>query len=274
MPCAFNPKDPELMSNQISPMDRIRFRLARVWNQNLRQSVLEQPVISFSYDDFPKSAVDIGAAELEKHGFQGSFYPAASFCGAHEDGQDYYTREDIGRLRAKGHEIGCHTHDHANLLRLNNREIDDQFVRNQKFFDPLLENDRFVSLAYPFGNVSPRVKKVAQQRFPVCRGVWSGVNTGMIDMALLKVVGLDHHLTVEQTRDWIEQARAVNGWLIFVAHDIQKQHSPFGVSPDRYAAIVDTVAESGIEVLTIRDAAAKAVADPTLSGPASGTGLA
>jgi len=262
------------MSNQISPMDRIRFRLARVWNQNLRPSVLQEPVISFSYDDFPKSAIDIGAAELEKHDFQGSFYPAATFCGAHEDGQDYYAEEDIQRLRAQGHEIGCHTHDHANLLRLNNCEIDDQFARNQKFFEPMLETDRFVSMAYPFGNVSPRVKKVAQKRFPICRGVWSGVNTGMIDMALLKVVGLDHHLTVEQTRDWIEEARAVNGWLIFVAHDIQDQHSPFGVSPERYAAIVDAVAQTGIEVRTIRDAAAKAVGDPSLAGHGTGTGLA
>ncbi len=262
------------MSNTISVRDRVNFRLARVRNKNLRESVLQSPIVSFSYDDFPKSAIDIGATELEKHDFKGSFYPAASFCGAHEDGQDYYTQADIHRLRTHGHEIGCHTYDHANLLRLNNREIEDQFTRNQAFFDPMLDKDRFVSLAYPFGNVSPRVKKVAQQRFPICRGVWSGVNTGMIDMALLKVVGLDHHLTVEQTRDWIEQTRAVNGWLIFVAHDIQEQHSPFGVSPDRYASIVDTVAESGIEVLTIRDAAAKAVGDPALSGPVSGTEMA
>ncbi|MEM7327234.1 MAG: polysaccharide deacetylase family protein [Pseudomonadota bacterium] len=262
------------MSNTISLMDRVNFRLARVRNQNLRDSVLQSPVISFSYDDFPKSAIEIGAVELERHGFQGSFYPAASFCGAHEDGQAYYTEADIQCLREKGHEIGCHTHDHANLLRLNNQDIEDQFERNQAFFNDLTESERFVSMAYPFGNVSPRVKKVAQKRFPVCRGVWSGVNTGKIDMALLKVVGLDHHLTPEQTRAWIQQARDENGWLIFVAHDIQTDHTPFGVRPDTYAEIVSLVADSEIEVMTIRDAAAKAIGDPSLAMSPSGTGMA
>lgn len=259
------------MSNTISVMDRINFRLARVRNQNLRKSILAAPIISFSYDDFPKSAIEIGATELEKHGFQGSFYPAASFCDAHEEGQDYYTQDDIQRLRAHGHEIGCHTYDHANLLRLNNREIDDQFARNQAFFAETMQADTFVSMAYPFGNVSPRVKKVAQKRFPICRGVWSGVNSGMIDMALLKVVGLDHHLTAEQTRAWIDQARAENGWLIFVAHDIRSDHSPYGISPERYAEIVSVVADANIEVLTIRDAAARAVGDPALALAQTGT---
>lgn len=259
------------MSNTISVMDRVNFRLARVRNKNLRESVLQSPIVSFSYDDFPKSAIEIGATELEKHGFQGSFYPAASFCGAHEDGQDYYTRADIQRLRTHGHEIGCHTFDHANLLRLNNQEIEDQFIRNQAFFEETTKPDSFVSMAYPFGNVSPRVKKVAQKRFPICRGVWSGVNSGMIDMALLKVVGLDHHLTAKQTRAWIDQAQAENGWLIFVAHDIRPDHTPYGISPERYAEIVSVVAEADIEVRTIRDAAAKAVGDPALALAQTGT---
>lgn len=253
------------MPQHLSVLDRVNFRLARVRHKNDRACVLTEPVISFSFDDFPKSAVEIGATKLEEAGFRGTFYAAATFFGAKEDGQDYFTASDLQRLEDAGHEIGCHTFDHANLMELSNAEIRAQFSRNQTFFGELRGGERFNSFAYPFGNVSPKVKKETQKHYPICRGVWSGLNVGTIDMALLSTIGLDHSLTQEQLDDWISRAITENGWLTFTAHDIRDDHSPHGISPAHYASVVETVAKSGIKVLPICEAAALAVGDPSLT---------
>lgn len=257
------------MPQILSVMDRVKMRLARLRHKNDRECVLTEPVISFSFDDFPKSAVEIGATKLEEAGFRGTYYASATFFGAHQDGHDYFNTSDLQRLEEAGHEIGCHTFDHANMMELSDSEIRSQIARNQTFFGELRGGDAFGSFAYPFGSVSPKAKKEAQKHFPICRGVWSGLNAGIIDMALLKTIGLDHSLTDEHLHDWIARAVAENGWLTFTAHDIDDNHSAYGITPDHFASVVETVAKSGIKVLPIREAAALAVGDPSLAPDAS-----
>ena len=248
------------MINDYSIFDRIQFKLAQHLNKNHVPSKLSSPIISFSFDDFPKSAAEIGAAYLEKNGFRGTFYAAGALNGTTQDGIQYYDDGDIANLIAVGHEIGCHTFNHHNLMRLSADQVSDEFTRNREYFGSRLKENDFSSFAYPLGAVSPSVKSAARGAYPICRGAWSGMNAGRVDMSLLKVIPLEPaQLSRDQTLDLFEDARAQNAWMIFMVHDIQNDHSNCGTTPTHFREIVDLVAASGIEVLPVKSAAAKVV---------------
>ena len=66
-------------------------------------------IVSFTFDDFPQSAVSNGARLLEEHGARGTFYLTGSHCGRVLDEAPQYGAKDLAALVQAGHEIGCHT---------------------------------------------------------------------------------------------------------------------------------------------------------------------
>lgn len=50
-----------------------------------RKTVLlqvDEPIVSFTFDDFPKSAAQAGKDILERHGWRGSYYASGALMGA------------------------------------------------------------------------------------------------------------------------------------------------------------------------------------------------
>ncbi|MEL6827616.1 MAG: polysaccharide deacetylase family protein [Pseudomonadota bacterium] len=248
------------MSEAYSIPERVKFKMALHLQKNKVRSQLRAPLISFTFDDFPKSAVEDGAAKLEAEGLLGTFFPAAKLCGQTENGIRHYDHEDLSRLAEAGHEIGCHSYSHAQLIRLNKSQVDAELAQNRAFIRDAVKDQNVSSFAYPFGAVSPAVKQVAQSHYSICRGAWPGVNAGQIDMSLLKITALEpDKLSLDQAKSLFEEARDLNAWTIFMVHDIQADPSFCGTTPEHFNDIVDAVVASGIEVLPLRSAAAKVV---------------
>src|ERR1700760_1259381 len=78
------------------PVERFRLRNAT-------------PMVSFTFDDIPKSAATTGAKILEDHNARGTFYVSGSLVGAIEADWAAVDAPDIVALHRNGHEIGCHT---------------------------------------------------------------------------------------------------------------------------------------------------------------------
>src|ERR1700761_4440439 len=83
----------------------------------------QRAIVSFTFDDFPRSAVSNGARILESYGARGTFYAAGSYCGKTIDGIVQYSKEDLLRLVRDGHEIGCHTFHHRRVSTLTASEL-------------------------------------------------------------------------------------------------------------------------------------------------------
>ncbi|MGH1421214.1 MAG: polysaccharide deacetylase family protein [Hyphomonas sp.] len=230
---------------------RIAHHAARGFVQHPVHTAFPEGMVSFCFDDFPKSAATFGASILEEQNLRGTFFPCASYAGQTVDGVRQFDTEDLMKLSEAGHEIGCHTADHARLPELSVAEMRKQFDDNAGYFKSLGLPAAQVH-AYPFGDVSPRVKRCASQRFPVSRGAWAGVNAKKTDRALLKCVSLEAHILKERPIEyWITAAKNQQAWVIFLTHDIQVDHSYFGVSPKNFEATVAAVVDSGMQVLPI-----------------------
>ena len=93
----------------------LKRRLARSWRSEALPSHLASPLVSFSFDDFPRTALTNGGRILAKYGCVGTFYVSGAFEGRTENGIAYFDRDDLRCVAREGHEIGCHTFGHLRL---------------------------------------------------------------------------------------------------------------------------------------------------------------
>lgn len=238
-----------------------RVRLTRNVRLNAFRSHLAEPMVSFSFDDAPRSAFTEGGRVLRDMGWTGTYYVAGSFCGRRVDGIDYMDRDDLIQADQEGHEIGCHTFSHLRLSVSSAKAIHDDLRRNEDFIREVLPQHKLSSFAYPFGDLDLRSKALLARKFPICRGIWEGVNQGRMDFAQLKSVRLERRSYEPRAIEfWLDRAVAAKGWLIFFTHDISDDPSPFGCSRDVFAKVAESVARRGIRVLPVKNVAGLAAA--------------
>lgn len=240
----------------ITAANAARRRVVRSIKLHTFDGRIVEPVVSFTFDDFPRSAVTEGGRMLREAGWTGTYYMAGRFCGRTVDNIDYFSRDDLVQVNHDGHEIGCHTFSHMSLRSLTVPEILDDLRTNAAFIRKILPGHIFNSFAYPFGDLSLHNKVLLASQFEICRGVSGGLNVGRIDFAELRSVLL-RPWSFEDLRieSWLERAVASKAWLIFVTHDISDDPSPYGCRTSVFAKIVESITKRGIKVLSVKNAA-------------------
>jgi peptidoglycan/xylan/chitin deacetylase (PgdA/CDA1 family) len=211
-----------------------------------------RPIVSFTFDDFPRSAVRPGATILEQHGVRGSFYAVGSYCGRVVEGREQYRAEDLGELAGGGHEIGCHTFHHQPVSTLTKDALAHEITRNAAFLGEHLPTLQLRTFAYPYGDASLWSTLYLQKRFVACRSSEDGLNHGTLDLGRLRAVRLyDRVITRDQVRQVTEEAAARNAWLIFVTHDVDQAPSPFGCSPTLLEHALTTALSAATMILPV-----------------------
>jgi peptidoglycan/xylan/chitin deacetylase (PgdA/CDA1 family) len=226
-----------------------------------KRSRLTAPVVTFSFDDFPKSAWVNGGPLLERHGVRATYYVAGGLAGTTVDGVRQFDREDLAAVATAGHEIGCHTFDHLRVVFADKAAIESTLARNAAFVRDVAGVE-MTTFAYPFGHANLATKYMIAKRFKAARGIWAGANAPAIDMAQVQASPLESRSFDLAAYDaLIAQAKASNGWLVFFAHDVDDSPSDYGCTPAQLDAVLKRVVEAGLEVLPFKDAAARAVAE-------------
>ena len=217
-----------------------------------------RPLVSFTFDDVPDSAFLNGARVLDRNNVSGTFYIAPGMCGVQDEHWRVISKGDVGALAASGHEIGAHTYSHVRVEPLNARQMGDE---NRRCRDALVEffgERRIENFAYPFGGLSLPRKLQLQREFASCRGIYSGINSGLVDLGVLAAEGL-YDSTVDDARlaRLLDQAERSNGWLIFYTHDVTPNPSWIGCSPDVLERVVRAVNARGIDMVNVADGLAR-----------------
>lgn len=235
-------------------------RITTVVRQFIRARLLARPValrnqraiVSFTFDDFPHSAVTNGARLLEKFGGRGTFYLTGSYCGRTIEDVEQYQAEDLAVLAGAGHEIGCHTFSHPRVSTLSAAALGRELELNASFLARHLPGIEFRTFAYPFGDVSFMATLQLQKRFAACRSIEHGFNVGRADLGRLRSVRLyDRVIGPGQVSDIINQAVASGAWLIFYTHDVADNPSNFGCTPSLFEHALELVTSAGAEILPV-----------------------
>ena len=243
--------------------ERLRGRCQRslssaTWRRPVRLRS-ETALISFSFDDFPASALEVGGAILRTHGTAGTFYASLGLMNQHEPVGRICSGEDLANVLEQGHELGCHTFGHCDAWATAPRVFEASILENRRALERVVPDARFETLAYPINSPRPGTKRCAGRHFSACRGGGQTINAGTMDLNNLRGFFL------EQSRDrpdairrMIDRNQQERGWLIFATHDVRSQPSRFGCTPEFFEDVVRWATSSGAKVLPVGRALAEA----------------
>ena len=217
--------------------------------------VNEQPIVSFTLDDFPKSAVDVAATILERHGVAGTYFLSRVFEGAKIDGIEYYSLADLGRLIDNGHEIACHTASHLHVPGVSPATLTEDIEQNAEFLRDHFGDLRMSTFAFPFGDFDLKSKLRLQSQFAACRTIEPGANRNVADLGALRAEKLYSCSTSpEAVAALIARSAKPKSWLIFFTHDVADDPSPYGCTPALFESALRSALDAGCRILPVRNA--------------------
>jgi peptidoglycan/xylan/chitin deacetylase (PgdA/CDA1 family) len=234
---------------------RVSNRLARHLSAVPLQLSNTGPMVSFTFDDIPKSAATAGAAILEEYNGRATFYIAGALTGQRDKHWDGVSAGEIVDLHRRGHEVACHTFSHARAIDLDADAMSAEIESNRRYFHSLDSTIKLENFAYPYGQGSLPRKRQLAKAFRSSRGIVPGVNSGTVDLHYLRAMPL---IEREIDRDGIDRAfdKALikSGWLIFYSHDVATPPSPYGCSPSLLRHALEAASRCNMPIVSVAEA--------------------
>jgi peptidoglycan/xylan/chitin deacetylase (PgdA/CDA1 family) len=213
-----------------------------------------EPIVSFTFDDFPRSALFTGGRILEEAGARGTYYTSFGLMGQAAPTGEIFTREDFPLLLERGHELGCHTFAHFHAGDTPSDVFEASIEKNREALRAFCPSAEFTTHSYPIGNPRVGTKTRCGKHFLACRGGGQTYNSGTTDLNYLKAFFIEQSVddipSIERQID--ENARA-KGWLIFATHDISDSPTRYGCTPALFEHIVKKAATSA-RILPVTEA--------------------
>ncbi len=221
------------------------------------------PLISFTFDDFPRSALLVGGAILNRLGLAATYYASLGLLGEEAPTGKIFVSGDLTTLLEQGHELGCHTFSHFHSWETDPGTFQNSITENRVALGRLLPGADFKSFSYPISEPRPLTKAKIADHFLCCRGGGQSLNVGTADLNQLSAYFLEKSRdNIQAVENLIDINREKRGWLIFATHDISHDPSRFGCTPEFFEGVVQYAVRSGARILpvvraleAIRDAA-------------------
>ena len=217
--------------------------------------ITQRPIISFTFDDFPRSALLTGGTILHSFGLAGTYYASLGLMGLQAPTGPIFVAEDLKMLFEQGHELGCHTFSHCHAWDTKPRAFEDAIIQNRQVLKELVPEASFRTFSYPISVPRRETKIRVSKYFECCRCGGQTFNAGNVDLNFLSAYFL------EKSRDnpgsikrLIDQNRRDCGWLIFATHDVSDDPTPWGCTPRFFEDIVRYAVNSGARVLPVYQA--------------------
>lgn len=215
----------------------------------------DTPLISFTFDDFPESALRVGGAILKSHGFVGTYYASLGLMGQMTPTGLIFSPDDLKALVNDGHELGCHTFAHCDSWETAPSAFEQSVEENQSALIRLRSGARFATLSYPITCPRPETKLRLSHRFECCRFGGQTFNVGSLDLNLVSAHFLEKDGgDAAVIGNLIDQTIRNRGWLVIATHDIADAHTPYGCTPAFFESVVRDAARSGALVVPVAEA--------------------
>lgn len=268
-------RSPKEWKTEMRPADlwaRIRGRyqrsLAAAFFRRPVQIRNPAPLISFTFDDFPRSALWTGGAILERHGLGGTYYVSLGLMDQQSPTGTMFTTADLNPLLERGHELGCHTFDHFDAWETHPKIFEESVIANRRALDKILPRHAFKTHSYPIMCPRPGTKRRAGNYFACCRGGGQTFNGTVADLNNLSAYFIERSwgdfTSIEEV---IDRNRLARGWLIFATHDVSESPTPYGCTPGYFEDTVKCALESGSRILPVADACEAVMNHPVPKSP-------
>jgi len=224
-----------------------------------------RPMVTISFDDAPSSSARNGAAILRSHGVSGTYFISAGLMAQDSHLGAYTSAEEIRALHGAGFEIACHTYSHLDCGRAAAPEIESDIEENQIVLKNLgIPLPR--TFAYPYGDVSTQAKAVVDKRYLASRALHHGLIVAGTDLNQAPGVGIEGKCGEQTAMEWLQRANAMpHSWLVLYTHDVRKNPSDWGCTPEVLNRIVARGLELGFDFVTFAAGAQRSL----MAGPSA-----
>jgi peptidoglycan/xylan/chitin deacetylase (PgdA/CDA1 family) len=228
----------------------VRRRLTQ-WTTAKPLQSFPQSLITFGFDDFPKSAADTGAEIIESINAKAIYYTSTGLESVTLQTGEQFKDTDMLALAKAGHEIGAHTHSHIDCSNASIETIMMDIERNLVELKTMGLDAPVEHFAYPYGETTVRLKKALREKFVTCRGVLAGLNNRSCDAMQLRAMELTPDaMTTDRALYAIEIAMTRPIWLHIFTHDVRQTPSDFGTTPANLMRIARHARDSKIPIVT------------------------
>lgn len=215
-----------------------------------------RPLVSIEFDDGWNSAYQHGLPLVESFGWRPTQYiiTDTAINNANYGNGTYMTPAQIKDWNKRG-DIGSHTISHPSLPGLGQAQMSSELTASKNYLDNLLGEPTRL-LATPYCESSASVVSVAKTLYQSSRNCEPIANT----KANFDRYNLNSFIVLNTTTDAeiisaINQAKASNGWLILVWHEVAGDNkNAWSVSPATLQRQLQLVKNSGITVTTSQSA--------------------
>jgi len=213
------------------------------------------PVVSFSFDDFPRTAYTVGGAILKSLDVRGTYYTAPGLMDTTNHLGEQFRAEDLRSLLKDGHELASHTFSHISSHTVSSSVYCDDVDRGRKAIKEIAGVSDSGNFAYPYGDVTLDAKKILGPQLCSSRSIFPGINGAKFDLNLLLANSLyGDEAQIAKAQELILENEKRRHWLIFYSHDVQPKPSPYGCTPRALESVATFAIRQGCRVLTIRAA--------------------
>ena len=222
---------------------------------------LERAIVSFTFDDVPRSAFMNGVPLLDEAGIKATFYVAMGLSESDVnpkgaiDEAGYLDRADIQSLHGQGHHIACHTYSHYRLASGSVSGLVADARKNVALLEELLDAGPVRHFSYPFGQVNFQLKRELSTAYDSLRSSRPGINSGVIDLNLLRATSLyNPGFSRASILETIDKAAQLRGWLIFYTHGVDSIPDDYSCTPEQLAWVIEQCAHRDMAILPVSSA--------------------
>jgi PGF-pre-PGF domain-containing protein len=192
---------------------------------------------------------------MNNNGQRGIVYPIKDYVNTHGG---YMLIWDLNYLKRNGWDISSHA-NHADLLNLNNSQIQDNLTSSRQWLIDNGFNPDF--LAYPYNGFNDNIVSITKDEgYVMARTVVNGTFEDSPSLkngdALLrlKAIEVKKGTTIDDLKALIDHTKSTNSTMQFIFHEvISTPVSDYDVSTTVFQAFSDYLKSTGIAVVTYSD---------------------
>jgi peptidoglycan/xylan/chitin deacetylase (PgdA/CDA1 family) len=212
------------------------------------------PIVSFTFDDFPRSALTVGGEILRSHGVRGTYYAAPGMMDISNHLGNQFRASDLDKLLRDGHELASHTFSHVSCRSVSTERFRRDVEQGRRAIEQITGQSDSGNFAFPFGQITLRAKRVVGQDVASSRGIMGGFNGPVVDLNMLRANSLyGGQSNRANVRELMVENERRQSWLIFYTHDVSPTPSPFGCTPELLEFAVSFASQSCARVSTIAE---------------------
>jgi peptidoglycan/xylan/chitin deacetylase (PgdA/CDA1 family) len=247
------PADYDCMGTILHLLDRIGWVETRSHDlYEVRPPSFDKGYVSVTFDDISKTAVTMGAPEMNGRKIAGTFYVVTKDLD--RQGGDYVSSGDVRSLYEAGHEIGTHGNHHVPMTTLSDDELKLEMTKSKGYLDAIGVYP--VGISYPFGDFDGRVENAALGAFRYARSSLDGHNDDRLSLSKLRIIPVTNVTETGYLLARINDAAATSTWIILLFHKLSETPVPddeYVTTMEQFRAVMDRLARGDVAVMPVKE---------------------